>query len=197
MRILDRRSTSAPASTPTSPSSGSISTSGRSRRGPPAASAPASSTPCSRRCRGSPSMAAPTASRADSCAAAARTSGTWLGHVLEHVAIELQNVAGEQVTFGKTRSADRRRAATTSSIEYEQEDVGIEAGNLALTLLHSLLPDGAAARRERAPTISISRTSSTSSSSSPSAAHSGPAPPRWCTPRRRAGFRGSGSTSTA
>src|SRR5579862_3691485 len=33
--------------------------------------------------------------------------GTWLGHVLEHVAIELQNVAGEQVTFGKTRGAGR------------------------------------------------------------------------------------------
>ena len=30
--------------------------------------------------------------------------GTWLGHVLEHAAIELQNVAGEDVTFGKTRS---------------------------------------------------------------------------------------------
>ncbi|HRN60758.1 MAG TPA: cyanophycin synthetase, partial [Chiayiivirga sp.] len=29
--------------------------------------------------------------------------GTWLGHVLEHVAIELQNIAGEDVTFGKTR----------------------------------------------------------------------------------------------
>ena len=33
--------------------------------------------------------------------------GTWLGHVLEHVAIELQNIAGEDVTFGKTRSAGR------------------------------------------------------------------------------------------
>jgi cyanophycin synthetase len=31
--------------------------------------------------------------------------GTWLGHVLEHTAIELQNTAGEEVTFGKTRSA--------------------------------------------------------------------------------------------
>ena len=29
--------------------------------------------------------------------------GTWLGHVLEHVAIELQNLAGTPVTFGKTR----------------------------------------------------------------------------------------------
>ena len=25
--------------------------------------------------------------------------GTWLGHVLEHVAIELQNIAGESVTM--------------------------------------------------------------------------------------------------
>ena len=33
--------------------------------------------------------------------------GTWLGHVFEHVAIELQNIAGEDVTFGKTRSTDR------------------------------------------------------------------------------------------
>ena len=30
--------------------------------------------------------------------------GTWLGHVLEHVAIELQHLAGANVTFGKTRS---------------------------------------------------------------------------------------------
>ena len=30
--------------------------------------------------------------------------GTWLGHVLEHVAIELQNLAACQVSFGKTRS---------------------------------------------------------------------------------------------
>ena len=29
--------------------------------------------------------------------------GTWLGHVMEHVAIELQNVAGSAVTFGSTR----------------------------------------------------------------------------------------------
>ena len=34
--------------------------------------------------------------------------GTWLGHVFEHVAIELQNIAGEDVTFGKTPSVDDR-----------------------------------------------------------------------------------------
>jgi len=65
--------------------------------------------------------------------------GTWLGHVLEHTAIELQHAAGEQVTFGKTRSADQPGLYHVV-YEYEQEDVGVEAGNLALTLLHSLLP---------------------------------------------------------
>src|SRR5690349_20003724 len=28
--------------------------------------------------------------------------GTWLGHVMEHVEIQLQNFAGAKVTFGKT-----------------------------------------------------------------------------------------------
>ncbi len=65
--------------------------------------------------------------------------GTWLGHVLEHVAIELQNVAGENVTFGKTRSADRPGVYTVV-YEYAQRDEGIAAGELALRLLCSLLP---------------------------------------------------------
>jgi cyanophycin synthetase len=67
--------------------------------------------------------------------------GTWLGHVLEHVAIELQNVAGEDVTFGKTRSIDGRPGVYTVVHEYDQRDVGIAAGELGLQLLCSLLPD--------------------------------------------------------
>jgi len=66
--------------------------------------------------------------------------GTWLGHVLEHTAIELQNVAGEKVTFGKTRSADRPGVYHVV-YEYEQQDVGLEAGQLGLTFLASLLPE--------------------------------------------------------
>ena len=66
--------------------------------------------------------------------------GTWLGHVLEHTAIELQNVAGEEVTFGKTRSADDRPGVYVVVYEYEQREEGIAAGELALTLLNSLLP---------------------------------------------------------
>jgi len=66
--------------------------------------------------------------------------GTWLGHVLEHVAIELQNVAGEDVTFGKTRSIDDRPGVYSVVYEYTQREEGIEAGELALKLLASLLP---------------------------------------------------------
>ena len=66
--------------------------------------------------------------------------GTWLGHVFEHVAIELQNVAGEDVTFGKTRSTDKRGVYSVI-YEYAQKDEGIEAGELALKLLCSLLPE--------------------------------------------------------
>jgi cyanophycin synthetase len=66
--------------------------------------------------------------------------GTWLGHVLEHVAIELQNVAGEAVTFGKTRSAGPPGVYTVV-YEYAQRDEGIAAGELGLRLLCSLLPE--------------------------------------------------------
>ncbi len=65
--------------------------------------------------------------------------GTWMGHILEHVAIELQVRAGEQVTFGKTRSAP---GAGIYDVVYAYKDrkVGLEAGKLAMTLLHSLTP---------------------------------------------------------
>ena len=68
--------------------------------------------------------------------------GTWLGHVLEHVALELQNVAGEDVSFGKTRSISEDRPGVYSVVyEYEQKEEGIAAGELALKLLESLLPE--------------------------------------------------------
>ncbi len=65
--------------------------------------------------------------------------GTWLGHVLEHVAIEIQNVAGVHVTFGKTRS-NGVRGQYNVVYEYEQREEGLAAGKLALELLLHLLP---------------------------------------------------------
>jgi len=68
--------------------------------------------------------------------------GTWMGHVLEHVAIELQQQTGAKVTFGKTRSATGKDGDGQYHVvyEYEEERVGEAAGDLALDLLLSLLP---------------------------------------------------------
>ncbi|TMQ70752.1 MAG: cyanophycin synthetase [Candidatus Eisenbacteria bacterium] len=63
--------------------------------------------------------------------------GTWLGHVLEHVAIELQNEAGAKVTFGKTREGGRPGTYDVV-FEYEQAEVGLEAAQLGMRFLHSL-----------------------------------------------------------
>ena len=68
--------------------------------------------------------------------------GTWLGHILEHVAIELQNEAGEDVTFGKTR-ATGTHGEYDVVFEYHDDKVGLAAGRLARTLLLSLLPEAA------------------------------------------------------
>ncbi len=66
--------------------------------------------------------------------------GTWLGHVMEHVAIELQNEAGSPVTFGRTRSIEGQPGHYNMVFEYKDKAVGREASELALKLLHSLLP---------------------------------------------------------
>ena len=70
--------------------------------------------------------------------------GTWMGHILEHVAIELQALAGHQVSFGKTRGADAPGLYHVV-FEYEQPTVGIEAAAFAMRLLRSLLPPALAA----------------------------------------------------
>jgi cyanophycin synthetase len=67
--------------------------------------------------------------------------GTWLGHVMEHVAIELQNVAGSPVTYGRTRSIDGQPGFYNMVFEYRDEVVGLESSKLAIKLLLSLLPE--------------------------------------------------------
>lgn len=66
--------------------------------------------------------------------------GTWLGHVLEHVALELQCLAGTPVTYGKTRSHDLPRGQYHVIYSYQEEAVGLEAGELALAIIRHLLP---------------------------------------------------------
>ena len=67
--------------------------------------------------------------------------GTWLGHVAEHVALELQRESGAQITRGKTRSAGAQGRYNVI-YGYAEEVVGVEAGKLAVRLLNQLVkPD--------------------------------------------------------
>src|SRR5262245_14648475 len=66
--------------------------------------------------------------------------GTWLGHVIEHVALEIQCLAGTPVTYGKTRSVPEQEGLYYVIYSFSEEQVGIEAGELAMTLVRSLLP---------------------------------------------------------
>ena len=66
--------------------------------------------------------------------------GSLLGHGMEHVAIELQNIAGYPVTFGRTRSLDDQPGHYNMVFQYHDDAVGREASQLSLDLIHSLLP---------------------------------------------------------
>jgi len=66
--------------------------------------------------------------------------GTWIGHVVEHVALELQTMAGTPVSRGKTRSVKGRPGVYNVMYAYDDEAVGLAAGRMALELVSSLLP---------------------------------------------------------
>lgn len=64
--------------------------------------------------------------------------GTWLGHVAEHVALQLQSEAGHEVRRGKTRSADVHGQYHVI-YAYLDERVGVAAGRLAVRLVNHLV----------------------------------------------------------
>ena len=66
--------------------------------------------------------------------------GTWMGHIWEHASLELQNIAGSDVSFGRTRSSGEA-GQYNMVFQYKQRDVGLEAARIARQLLLSLLPD--------------------------------------------------------
>ena len=68
------------------------------------------------------------------------SEGTWIGHVAEHVALELQTIAGHRATRGKTRSVKGRPGVYNVMFAYREEEVGLLAGRIALELVNSLLP---------------------------------------------------------
>ena len=64
--------------------------------------------------------------------------GTWMGHVAEHIALELQNLAGTQVRHGKTRSTGTDGQYNVV-YEFNEEAVGLEAGKLAVRIVNHLV----------------------------------------------------------
>ncbi len=64
--------------------------------------------------------------------------GTWAGHVAEHVALELQNLAGTDVRHGKTRGAGTVGQYNVV-YEFREELVGIEAGKFAVRIVNHLV----------------------------------------------------------
>jgi len=65
--------------------------------------------------------------------------GTWMAHIWEHAAIEMQNMAGTDVSFGKTRGIGPA-GHYNMVFQYKQKDVGLEASRISRQLLLSLLP---------------------------------------------------------
>nr|WP_294862302.1 cyanophycin synthetase [uncultured Fluviicola sp.] len=63
--------------------------------------------------------------------------GTWLGHVVEHVALELQVLAGMDCGYGRTRSTGEYGMYKVV-FAYLSEEAGIFAGKAAVELVESL-----------------------------------------------------------
>ena len=55
--------------------------------------------------------------------------GTWMGHIWEHASLELQNIAGSDVSFGRTRSAGPV-GEYNMVFQYKQREVGLEAARI-------------------------------------------------------------------
>jgi cyanophycin synthetase len=66
--------------------------------------------------------------------------GTWMGHVIEHIALELQTMAGMDTGFGRTRSTGRDGEYFVV-FSYIEEDAGLYAARVAVRIAQSLVDD--------------------------------------------------------
>jgi cyanophycin synthetase len=63
--------------------------------------------------------------------------GTWMGHIIEHVALELQTIAGMDMGFGRTRSASKKGEYYVV-FDYMEEAAGVYAAKAAFNLVNAL-----------------------------------------------------------
>lgn len=66
--------------------------------------------------------------------------GTWMGHVVEHIALEIQTLAGMDVGFGRTRSTGEHGVYHVV-FAYMEEHAGIYAGKAAVRIADALSRD--------------------------------------------------------
>ena len=64
--------------------------------------------------------------------------GTWMGHVVEHVALELQTLAGLDTGFGRTRSTNTKGVYNVV-YSYLEQQTGIYAGEIAVQICEALV----------------------------------------------------------
>ena len=63
--------------------------------------------------------------------------GTYLAHVLEHICIEIQNILGYDISFGKARQTEQEKVYTIL-FEYENKIVAEEVIYIAIDLINDL-----------------------------------------------------------
>lgn len=64
--------------------------------------------------------------------------GTWMGHVIEHIALEIQTLAGMDVGFGRTRSTSEHGVYNVV-FSYMEEKVGVYAAKAAVRIAQALV----------------------------------------------------------
>jgi cyanophycin synthetase len=64
--------------------------------------------------------------------------GTWMGHVVEHIALEIQTLAGMEVGFGRTRGTGTEGVYNVV-FSYMEEKVGIYAAKAAVAIAEALI----------------------------------------------------------
>jgi len=76
-------------------------------------------------------------------------TGTYMGHIIEHIALELQELAGTPVGFGRTRSTSTPGVYNVV-FEYVDEQAGRYAGRAAVRLCQSIVDTGTYPQEELA-----------------------------------------------
>ena len=66
--------------------------------------------------------------------------GTWMGHVVEHIALEIQTLAGMDCGFGRTRSTGQHGVYNVV-FSYMEEKVGAFAAKSAVRIVEALVKD--------------------------------------------------------